>query len=100
MCKKRNGFIKGLLLFLLCGWASLVQAAVFTSSDGNFTMDLPAGWKKAEKPATGAVLSIVKNTARIDIKNFPQCNTEACIEQKTQADLLDIKKRISLLTTV
>lgn len=76
---------------ILC--ACILQAAVFTSSDGRFTMDLPSGWTLAQKPADGAVLSVVKNISRIDIKLVPDCNDEKCIEQKSQEDLLLVKNK-------
>lgn len=71
----------------------LAQAAVFTSSDGSFTMDLPAGWSIAKKTVPGAVLSIVKDAARIDIKAIDDCTTAECLEQKVQTDLENVKKR-------
>ena len=80
-------------LFLFCWGTLALQAAVFTSTDSNFTMDLPSGWSAARKPAAGSVLSIVKDTARIDIKSLPDCNTEACLEKKIQADLTAVKSR-------
>ena len=43
--------------------------------------------------AAGAVLSVVKGSARIDIKPVPECNSETCIEQKTQADLVSVKNK-------
>ena len=90
----RRKFIKRLfaaLLPLLC--TCILQAAVFTSSDGKFTIELPAGWSVAQKPAEGMVLSVVTKAARMDFKPVANCPTEACIEQKAQADLLDIKKK-------
>ncbi len=85
--------MKQLLIALLLCCASVLQAAVFTSKDGRFTIDLPSGWALAQKPAAGAVLSVVKGASRIDIKSVPECKTEACIEQKTQADLVDVKNK-------
>ena len=89
-----SGLIKryGLLTYLCCA-ALWLQAAVFTSSDGQFSIELPAGWAAAAKPATGAVLSLTKENARLDIKPLPTCHNEACIEQKTQQDLADVKNK-------
>ena len=76
---------------LLC--ACFLQAAVFTSTDGVFTIHLPSGWTIAKKPAVGSVLSVVKNNARIDIKSVPDCHQESCLEQKVQSDLLQVKNK-------
>jgi len=84
---------KILILFLLVVFPLWSQAAVFTSADGNFTMDLPSGWSAAQKTAPGSVLSIVKEAARIDIKTQNDCNSVACIEQKIQTDLENVKSR-------
>lgn len=81
-----------LIAILLC-CAGILNAAVFTSKDGRFTIDLPSGWTAARAPAAGAVLSVVKGSSRIDVKAVPQCKTEACIEQKTQQDLLEVKNK-------
>ncbi len=80
-------------LFLVCCFAGTLHAAVFTSADGRFTIDLPSGWTKAQKPAEGSVLSVVKDNARIDMKAVPECRNEACIEQKTQDDLVEVKNK-------
>lgn len=85
--------MKQLTVILLLCCASIAQAAAFTSKDGRFTIDLPSGWSNARTPAAGSVLSVVKGSARIDVKTVPSCKTEACIEQKTQADLLDVKNK-------
>jgi len=82
-------------LFLI--WALIfaygLQAAVFTSTDGNVSLELPNGWQFASKPADGSVLSVVKNTARIDIKKVPDCASEVCAEKKAKIDLENIKSR-------
>lgn len=85
--------MKQLLIALLLCCAGAVDAAVFTSQDGRFTIDLPSGWSVAQKPAAQSVLSVVKGSARIDIKAVPECKNEACIEQKTQADLQEVKSK-------
>ncbi len=85
--------MKQLLIALLLCCSGALNAAVFTSEDGRFTLDLPSGWALAQKPASGAVLSVIKGSSRIDIKSVPQCKTEACIEQKTQADLVEVKNK-------
>lgn len=84
---------KLLLLGFLVMSYSILSAAVFTSTDGQVSMELPSAWSVALKPANGAVLSVVKDKARIDIKKVPNCDTEACIEQKVQADLADVKSK-------
>ena len=85
--------MKRLLIVLLLGCAGALNAAVFTSQDGRFTIDLPSGWSAAQKSAAGSVLSLVKGSSRIDIKSVPECKNEACIEQKTQADLVEVKNK-------
>ncbi len=81
----------GALLFLI--WGTALPAAVFTSTDGNVSLELPARWTSARKPAAGAVLSVVKSNARIDIKKVPNCNTEVCLEKKIQSDLAEVKNK-------
>lgn len=85
--------MKKFLFFLFLLLHTAGNAAVFTSKDGVFTMDLPAGWSAPRTEVKGAVLSIVKGGARIDIKAVPGCQDEVCIEKKTQADLADVKKK-------
>ena len=85
--------MKQLLIALLLGCAGALNAAVFTSQDGRFTIDLPSGWTAAQKTAAGAVLSVLKGSSRIDIKSVPECKNEACIEQKTQDDLVEVKNK-------
>lgn len=85
--------LKSVIFFLWICLAVNAAAAVFTSADGNFTMDLPSGWTTATKPANGAVLSIVKGNARIDIKKQDDCSNEVCLQQKVQTDLENVKKR-------
>ena len=85
--------MKNFLITLFLCLSTAVNAAVFTSKDGQFTMDLPSGWSEPRTPAAGALLSVVKGSARIDIKAISDCQDEACIEQKTQADLANVKKK-------
>ncbi len=85
--------MKNFLFIIFLCLSTAVNAAVFTSKDGQFTMDLPSGWSESRTTATGAVLSVVKGSARIDIKALPSCQDEACIDKKTQADLADVKKK-------
>ena len=85
--------MKNFLIILFLCLSTAVNAAVFTSKDGQFTMDLPSGWSEPRTAAAGAVLSVVKGSARIDIKAISDCQDEACIEKKTQADLADVKKK-------
>lgn len=84
---------KYFLLILFCTWAAALPAAVFTSTDGNISLELSTGWSFARKPMEGSVLSVVKDTARIDIKKVPNCATEACLEKKIQADLAQVKHK-------
>lgn len=84
---------KYLLGLLLLSCAVLCRAAVFTSSDGRFSVELPSGWSSAQKPAQGAVLSVVKNASRMDFKPVDNCATETCLEQKIQSDLASVKSK-------
>ncbi len=68
------------------------RAASFTSKDGAFTLDLPAGWKTAAQAAPTSVLTIVKGSSRIEIKTL-DCHTETCIESKINDDLAEIKRK-------
>lgn len=79
-------------MLILCCMLS-AHAATFTSSDDQITLELPPGWTSAMKPAEGAVLSIVKGKARIDIKKVPECTDQACLEKKIQADLASVKSK-------
>ena len=85
--------MKNLLIFLFLCFCTAAHAAVFTSTDGQFTMDLPSGWSQPRTPLAGAVLSVVKAGARIDIKPVSACHDEACLDKKIQADLADVKKK-------
>ena len=62
------------------------------SQDGAFTLDMPAGWTQVKNPPADSVLSIQKNSSRIDIKTV-DCSTETCIEQKITHDLADVKSK-------
>lgn len=90
----KNGMIKK-ALFCLLGAACTVNGfgGVFTSSDGRFTMDMPAGWTKIKNPPKNSVLSLTKDKARIDIKTMSGCTTETCLERQTAADLADVKSK-------
>lgn len=68
-----------------------VWAGVFTSSDGQFTIDMPAGWMTA--PDTQAVLGLKKGTAEIIIRTDKSCKTESCLEQKITQDLASVKAK-------
>ena len=80
----------GLLLALVAapfGWAG-----VFTSQDGAFTLDMPAGWAQAKQTDKDSVLTLQKGSSRIDIKSV-NCSTETCIEQKITSDLAEVKSK-------
>ena len=83
---------KTALLLLLLASAPLAGASVFTSQDGAFTLDMPAGWVQLKNPPQDSVLSIQKGSSRIDIKTV-DCSTETCIEQKVTNDLADVKSK-------
>ena len=48
--------------------APLGWAAVFTSQDGAFTLDMPSGWVQPQKTDKDSVLTLQKGAAEIDIK--------------------------------
>ena len=83
-------FKKFLLGALLACVPFALQAEVFPSKDGAFTLDMPAGWKQVQN--TGTVLSLQKGASRLDIKSVA-CTTETCIEKKINADLADVKSK-------
>lgn len=85
-------FCKTLLTFLLTACAFAAQGGTFASSDGAFTLDMPSGWSAVKNPPESSVLSIQKNSSRIDIKTI-SCLTETCIEEKINADLIDVKRK-------
>ncbi|MDR0292485.1 MAG: hypothetical protein LBI01_07040 [Elusimicrobium sp.] len=81
----------GLIFFVFT--AVFSYGTVFTSSDGQFSIDMPAGWVNAKSAVENSVLSITKGASRLDFKIRPDCANEACIEQKMNDDLLDVKSR-------
>ena len=86
-------FLKKFLLGALLACVPFaLQAEVFTSKDGAFTLDMPAGWKQVQNTPAATVLSLQKGSSRLDIKSVP-CTTETCIEQKINADLADVKSK-------
>lgn len=82
-------------LFLLSIFLTFLMpaawAGVFTSADGQFTMDMPSGWALA--PAKDAVLGLKKGTAEITIRAEASCKTESCLEQKITQDLAAVKAK-------
>lgn len=85
-------FLKTVLTVLLATSALLARGGTFTSSDGTFTLDMPSGWEHIQNPPANSVLSIKKNSSRIDVKTT-DCTTETCIEGKINADLADVKSK-------
>ncbi len=82
-----------LLLFAAAFCAQTAAAGVFTSSDGQFTLDMPSGWETASAKEANSVLSLHKGEARLDIHTVPDCKTETCLEQKTNQDLAAVKAK-------
>lgn len=85
-------FLKFVLTILLAIPALLAQGGTFTSSDGAFTLDMPSGWVEVKNPPADCVLCLQKKSSRIDIKTT-DCTTEACLEDKINADLADVKRK-------
>lgn len=77
------------LLSVPGGW---VYAATFTSTDGAFTIDMPAGWSEISPLPAKSVLALQKGSSKIDIKSV-SCTTETCIEQKINNDLVEVKRK-------
>lgn len=85
-------FFKTVLAVLLLASALPGRSAAFSSTDGAFTLDMPAGWTAVKNPPAGSVLSIRKGTSRLDVKTA-DCATETCLEEKINADLVDVKRK-------
>ncbi len=84
--------LKTALLLFAFAAAPLGWAGVFTSQDGAFTLDMPAGWTQVKNAPKDSVLSLQKGSSRIDVKSVA-CTTETCIEKKITADLADVKSK-------
>ncbi len=84
--------LKSATLFLALIYPCFLQAGVFSSKDGAFTLDMPAGWVEVKNPPQDGVLSIQNANARLDVKTVA-CQTETCIEEKITADLADVKSK-------
>ena len=84
--------LKTIGLFFALATAQLGWADVFTSQDGAFTLDMPAGWTQPKTLSADSVLTLQKGSARIDIKAV-DCSTETCIEQKITSDLAEVKSK-------
>lgn len=85
-------FLTTALACLLIVGALTAHGETFTSSDGAFTLDMPSGWAAVKNPAANNVLSIQKKSSRLDVKTA-DCATETCIEEKINADLIDVKRK-------
>lgn len=85
-------FLKTVFVFLSAACALAAQGGTFASSDGAFTLDMPSGWTAVKNPPAGSVLSIQKKSSRLDVKTA-DCSTETCIEEKINADLIDVKRK-------
>lgn len=85
-------FLKTVLACLLASGALTAHGETFTSSDGAFTLDMPSGWAAVKNPPAKSVLSIQKKSSRLDVKTAA-CATETCIEEKINADLIDVKRK-------
>lgn len=87
------------------GWIILValatahvQAAVFTSADKVFTLDMPAGWTQTKNTSAPTVLALQKGASTIDIKKI-NCSSEKCLDDKINQDLVEVKaKKMTVIT--
>ncbi|MGB2579703.1 hypothetical protein AAIR98_001622 [Elusimicrobium simillimum] len=84
---------KIILNIIILALPAVLNAAVFTSSDGQFSMDMPSGWAATAANAENSVLSLSKGGSKIEFKFLSDCDKEACVEQKVNDDLLDVRNR-------
>lgn len=78
-----------LLFFTTAGF---LYATSFTSDDGVFTLDLPAGWKKVSTNGENVVLSLRKENSAMDIKSI-SCTTEQCLDERINRDLAEVRAK-------
>lgn len=78
------------LLFtaVFCGSAS---AALFSSSDNAFTVDLPSAWQKVTQD--GTVLSLKRDGATMKIMQVKDCNNSDCLLKEINKELDSIKSK-------
>ena len=80
-------------ILLLCLVTALPCAAdLFTSQDGNLTIDMPAGWTQVKDLPQNTVLTLQKKDARLDIKETT-CSTENCLDLAINHDLAEVKTK-------
>lgn len=91
-------YIRFIVLVAILYQAQGVWGAAFTSSDGVFTLDLPAGWTRVTTPSATTVLALRKDTASIDIKAI-SCTNETCLDERINRDLAEVKsKKMTVIT--
>ncbi len=83
--------MKKYFFLLLFFFAFNAHAVIYTSSDNQFTIDMPSGWARTVK--ADSVLFLKKGTAQIEFKTVPECESEACLDQKIQDDLTAVKAK-------
>ncbi len=85
-------------MLLLCLAVAVPCAAdLFSSQDGHFSVDMPAGWTRVKEASQEGSLSIQKGTARLDIKPI-ECAQETCLDQLINRDLAEVKaKKMTVL---
>lgn len=87
-----KNFIR-IIVCLCCLTVAIPCAAdLFTSQDGRFTMDMPAGWSRAKDTPKDSTLALQKKDARIDIKTV-DCTTETCLDERINHDLAEVKAK-------
>lgn len=87
-----------IVMFLLCFAVSVpCSADLFSSQDGRFSVDMPAGWTRVKNDSEDVALSLQKGSARIDIKPI-ECAQETCLDQLINRDLAEVKaKKMTVL---
>ena len=83
-------FLAGLAVWVMA--APLGWAAVFSSSDNMFNLDMPAGWRPASRPLARSVLSLEKPPARLDVKPF-SCSSKSCLERQINKELKELERK-------
>ena len=66
-------------------------AAVFSSSDNAFTVDLPSSWQKTD--SDDSVLSLKRDSATMKIMQIKGCGKKDCLNKEVNKELESIKSK-------
>ncbi len=78
-------------LFFVVVLSGSAAAAVFSSSDNAFTVDLPSSWQKAD--TNDAVLSLKRDGATMKIMQIKGCGKKDCLNKEVNRELESIKSK-------